>query len=255
MKVLCENNIRSLSFNNIIQNIQHKYSIGVINDVKNTAKSLNDFQPDLLVLRAENIDSVVKAYCHKNNTKLISVGEEEKGDITFNQATERPLPNLKIIDFKENVDKTDTSVFINHPEFTFLANFLAKNYNVKIYGNVKINHPQYLGEITDVDFYEILNRSKFSVVFSPVNIYDSVLLDTYPIAYHPNQIESCKTFNNLISLADCMDNILEDKSDIVTLKNQILRDNSTTFTISVLERLGFYEEAGEFRQDLEEIQK
>ncbi len=76
MKVLCENNIDFNVFRNLIDNIKTVSNIATIGDINNIAKALNEFKPDLVLLKAENITSIVQAYCDKNNIKLKILGKD-----------------------------------------------------------------------------------------------------------------------------------------------------------------------------------
>ena len=244
MKVLSEN-LNYNIFHDLTKNIGKIANISVLGREAQVAKALNEVVPDLVILSEEDISSTVKAYCTNNNVKLICFSSKEEGDnyadLTFNINQDAPRANLEVLNFKENTEKKDVSVFINHESQRFLADFLCKNYNVKIYGNVFISNPRYLGIPTELEKYEILNRSKFSICFNHRDVYDSILLDTHPVVYSDRDHASLPTFNNAVSLVEIMQDELDD-SNLYRLKSTLKSDNSLTFTIDVLQQLGFKEE-------------
>ena len=254
MRILCEN-IQHNTFTSLIDNLRSVGDIGVIKDSNNIATAMNEFKPHLLILKEENITGIVKAYSDKNKTKIISFGgSQDKGDINLRVDIDIPMANLDIIAFKEDVDKTDISVFANSDGEKFISEFLCKNYNVNAYGHAKINSPRYLGITNNVEKYEILNKSKLSIVFNLKDAFDSVLLDTYPIVYGPKELEF-KTFQNMTSLMDIIES-MDDETDlqgqIDILKSEIRSKNSITFTRDILSGLGFNEEATKMHNTLQE---
>lgn len=266
MKILSENGIDYNTHQSLAQCLSKIGMFAIIHDIANVAKALNDFKPDLLLLKSENINDIVRAYCDKNKVKIISFGDTGKtdsiGDLNISRSSDFLRANLDTLTYKEKVNKTDTSIFINNPEYQYLVEFLCRNYNVKAYGPVKINSPKYLGQVTDVERYEILNKSNQSIVFNLLDTYDSILLDVYPVVYSPVDNMDFKTFDNLISLMKCMDfisdkfyteKIIEDI--LVTLKYKVLQSNNLTFTIDTLMGLGFYEQANKLGDILEETKE
>lgn len=257
MKVLAESNLNYNIAHNLIPNLRKVGNVGVANDITNIAKALNDFQPNIVILKEENITNVVKVYCKKNNVKIISFGESENkdADITFLTSADIPRANLEVLEYKNHADKTDISVFVNHEGQKLFAEFLCKNYNVKVYGNIKINSPRYLGHISITEKYEILNKSKISIAFNGLDFYDSVLLDSYPIVFNTERSNMFSSFNNLISLSKCLDDVINNNItyDINSLKNNIKHDNSLIFTINILQQLGFKQQALKLNEILEEI--
>lgn len=263
MKVLCENNIDFNIFRNLMDNLKKIANIATIGDMNNIAKALNEFQPDLLLLKTESITGVVQAYVNKNNVKVIGFGDMKNADvvadIVFPKSLDILKPNIDVVRFKEDVDKHDISVFIHNPEQAFMADFLAKNYNVKIYGRFKINSPRYLGAYNDIEKYEIINKSKFLIDFGSYDLYDAILLDTYPIIFtNYNVAEQYKCFDNIVSLMECMEYI-EDQTNsseindkLNKLQNEFYKENSFTFTIDTLYQLGLEEQAKKLEDTLEE---
>jgi len=267
MKLLAENGLQhSPSCISIIQYSKKLGDAAVINDIGQIAKALNEFKPNILILREENITDVIRAYRDKYNLKIIAYGstypECPYADLTLQTNLDYPLTNLDVLTYREDVEKTDVSVFVNDPIFAFLAEFLAKNYNVKVYGSVKINSPKYLGHTTDVEKYEILNKSKQSIVFNLVDMHESITLGAYPIAYSTSKLDTIKTFDNMISLMSCMEFVSDELhnskliEDLLSdLQNKQLEHNSLTFVIDTLQTLGFKEEANKLLLTLEEIKK
>ena len=244
MKVLSEN-LNYNIFHDLAKNIGKVASISMLNNDAQVAKALNEVVPDLVILSEENISSTIKAYCNNNNVKLLCFSDKEEGDnygdLTLHINQDASRANLEVLNFKQDTKKKDISVFINHESQRFLADFLCKNYNVKIYGNVYISNHRYLGIATELEKYEILNRSKFSICFNYKDVYDSILLDTYPIIYSERSHASLPTFNNAVSLVEIMEDELDD-GNVYRLKSTLKSDNSLTFTIDVLQQLGFKEE-------------
>lgn len=257
MKVLCENNIDFNVFRNLIDNIKTVSNIATIGDINNIAKALNEFKPDLVLLKAENITSIVQAYCDKNNIKLISFGDNENKNahLSFTSDNDIFRANLDILKYKDNSDKTDISVFISDERQRLFVDFLCKNYNVKVYGNIKVNSPRYLGSISEIEKYEILNKSNVAIIFTIQDFYETVLFDTYPIVYNTDNSNQFSTFNSLVSLCEQLDKINVIKFDMEILKNNIRHDNSLTFTIDTLQQLGFMEEVLKLHTILEDINK
>ena len=163
MKVLSENLSYNI-FHDLIKNLGKITNIAMINDTAQVAKALNEIGPDLVILSEQNMSGIVKAYCDKNNVKVICFSSQNEkntnADLTFNVSDDVSRANLEVLNFKEDTEKKDISVFVNHEGQKFLVDFLCKNYNVKIYGKVYINSPRYLGIPTELEKYEILNRSK-----------------------------------------------------------------------------------------------
>jgi len=263
MKVLCENNIDFNLFRNLMDNLKKISNIATIGDISNIAKALNEFQPDLLLLKTESINGVVQAYANKNNVKVIGFADNENADVVADVVFPKSLdilkPNIDVIRFKEDMDKHDVSVFIHNPEQAFMADFLAKNYNVKVYGRCKINSPRYLGAYTDIEKYEIINKSKFIIDFGSYDLYDAILLDAYPIIYtNYNVVEEYKCFDNIVTLMECMeyiedeDNASEINNRLLKLQDEFYKENSFTFAIDTLYKLGLEEQAKKLENTLEE---
>ena len=259
MKVLYQDNLGNTS-QYFKKYLAYTGEAALLQNTSEIAKALNQFKPNLLILKSEIIDNTVKAYCKKNEAKIISYGKpNNNADINIvineylgaaNSYPDAPKPQLDILKFKDNCKKTDISVFIGRDKEIFLANFLDKNYNVKIYGNVKIQSPRYLGMITDQDKYEILNKSKIIIDLGAYHFHDAILLDTYPLIYTSMDVPHYfNKFDNLVSLTSQME-FLTDKenrsmldSNMIHLKNQCYKYNDLSFVISVLKSLNFKEES------------
>lgn len=254
MRILCEN-VPHSTFTSLIDKMKLIGDIAMIKDQNKIAVALNEFKPHILVLKEDSIDSVIKAYSDKNKVKIISFGSgQDKGDINLRLDVDIPMANLDVIKFKENVDKVNTSVFSNNDGEKFISEFLCKNYNVNVYGSVKVQSPRYLGFPTNVEKYEILNKSKFSIVFNLKDAFDSVLLDTYPIVYGPKEL-GFRTFQDMVSLMEVMDSVEEDgtlQHQINMLKSEVKTKNSTTFVRDILYQLGFHKEGEQINNTLKE---
>ena len=256
MKVLTQSNIPSN-----LPVYMHTYlgrvgQVGVIKDTNQLPKALNEYKPELLILESKYIDGIVKAYKDKNNVKVISFGKNAHADIVIDEGTQ--LAHLEALNFKNDTTKTDVSVFCNRPEHVFITQFLCNNYNVKAYGPVKIRSPRYLGHISDIDKYEILSKSKISITFDLSDACSSILLDTVPITHASVNNFDFKTFANLVSLME----ILEDTQKIDSMndhindmKSKIKSNNAFSFTINMLQQLGFTQQAEKLNIDLEEMFK
>ncbi|MHA2343903.1 MAG: hypothetical protein ACXADW_18725 [Candidatus Hodarchaeales archaeon] len=239
-------------------------------DMQEIAKALNEFQPDIVVLQSAAINTVVKAYCKKNNAKLICYGEPvEDADINIvasqylgapNSYPDSPRPKINSLTFKTDIDKTDISVFLNRQNESLIANYLAKNYNVKIYGNVKINSPKYLGIVSDQEKYDILNKSKIMIDLGSYDFHDAIFLGVYPIVYTDMELpEYFTTFNDLVSLTSQLDFAIEqdNKDQLDTnmkeLTEQCCQNNDVVFVINILNNLGFTTEANKLSNILNNI--
>jgi hypothetical protein len=210
MKVLLESVAAPYTARIFVNNLKRVADVAEMKDMSQIPKALNEFKPDLLILKKENITGVVKA--------------------SFEDII---VPIIDVVRFKDNSDKEDISVFATDPNQAFLVDFLSRNYNVKVYGQ-KINSPRYLGELSRVEKYEVINKSKLCVVFNPVDEYESVLLDTHAVAYG-------QEFNTIVSLIECIDNVSTSK--LADKKENYKTSNDITFSIDTLTKLGFNEEA------------
>lgn len=264
MKVLAQGNMpypTAIELNRAISKIG---PMAVISDMEQIAKALNDYNPDLLIIEDKYIDGVVQAYRNKNNMKVVCFAnvplEQSKADVIIPIYQDTPKPNLDILTFKENANKKDVSVFCDGPQGVFITQFLCQNYNVKAYGPIKINSPRYLGQLSNVEKYEILNKSKAAIVFNPDDTQTSILLDTYPISFSKDKLTTM-SFTNLISLTECMDNIPVDgisesmSSSMAEIKNNYKSNNNLAHAINIIKQLGFNQEAERLNQELQEIIK
>ena len=256
MKVLTQSNIPSN-----LPAYMHTYlgrvgQVGVIKDTNQLPKALNEYKPELLILESKYIDGIVKAYKDKNNVKVISFGENTHADMVIDEGMQ--LTHVEALNFKEEIEKTDISVFCNRPEHVFITQFLCNNYNVKAYGPIKIQNPRYLGHISDIDRYEILSKSKIAITFDLSDACSSVLLDAVPIAHASVNSFDFRTFTNLVSLMETLEDV--QKSDsmndyIGDVKSKIKSNNAFSFTINMLQQLGFTKQAEKLNIDLEEMFK
>ena len=235
--------------------------IAQVQDANEIPKALNEFKPDLMILQSNLIDNVVKAYCDQNKAKVIAYGKpSENADINIvineylthaNAYPDAPRPQLHTLTFlDESKEKKDISVFVGRENEALFANFLAKNYNVKIYGNVKIASPKYLGMISEEEKYEIINKSKIVIDLGAYHFHDATLLGAYSIIYTDMDLPHYfTTFDNLVSLSSQIEfatnienrSILD--SNMIHLKNQCYHNNDLSFVITTLNSIGFKDEA------------
>jgi len=262
MKVLMQGNMPYPSVNNLTKVISRLGPMAVIQDISQIAKALNDYKPDLLIIEEKYIDGVVQAYRHNNKLKIICFGaasiDQNKADIIIDTAMDIPKASIEVAEFREDANKLDVSVFCDNQEHAFLTQFLCNNYNVKAYGPVKIHSPRYLGQISDMDTFEILNKSKVSIVFNVVDAQNSILLDTYPVSYCKDKLIT-KTFTNLTSLIECMDSLFTEgvtdqmSNQLNQAKDYYKSDNNFTYVIKMLQQLGFNKEVSQLNEIFKEM--
>lgn len=257
-------------------------SFAAIRDMNQLAKALNQYKPNILVLEEKYVDGVVQAYRNQNNAKVICfqpyaqfINTDEvakkhnvsssrrfshhtKADIAIHIDADIPKPNLDTLNFKEEVEKTDISVFCDDEKDVFFTKFLCDNYRVKAYGAVKIDSPRYLGQISQIEKYEILNKSKASVTFSALDAQDSVLLGSCPVSYSKDDLFS-RSFNNIITLTDCLDNVNDENAfksmqeDMAKIMNAYKEDNNVSSAIEIFKQLGFNKQATQLDEIMKEM--
>ena len=232
MKVLLEISDAPYTAKIFINNLKEVANIAEIKDKSQIAKALNEFKPDLLILKKENINATVKFFCDDNNVKIIDLDSFEN----------KIVPIIGVTRFKEEVDKKDISILANNPNQKLFVDFLSKNYNVKVYGQ-KINSPRYLGQLTMIEKYEVINKSKVCIVFNEIDEYESVLLDTPTIMYN-------RDFDNIISLIECIDNM--SVTELLNKKEYYKENNDIALSINILSELDFKEEAKQLEIILKE---
>lgn len=232
MKVLLESSDAPFTAKVFINNLKEVANIAEINDQSQIAKALNEFKPDLLILKKDSINATVKFFCDNNNVKIIELESFE----------DKIVPIIGVVRFKEEVEKKDISILANNPNQKLFVDFLSKNYNVKVYGQ-KINSPRYLGQLTMIEKYEVINKSNLCIVFNEVDEYESILLDTPAIMYN-------RDFHNIVSLIECIDDI--SKIKLLDKKESYKDNNDITLSISILNKLEFKEEAKQLETTLKE---
>jgi hypothetical protein len=268
MKVIIEENL-GITIEYFLRYLPFISKIAKLQDSSQINKALNDFEPDLLILNTTTINSVIKAYADKHKCKIISYGQNDIANLCIVQDTtiandnifyDKKRPTLETISFKENVNKTDISIFLNDPHELSLAEFLCLNYNVKVYGNVPMRNPRYLGMVSLMDKYEIINKSKIIVDLGTYDFYNAILLDTYPIIYTNEQNDNMYTsFNNLTSLMSSLDYVLDEvnqstiQDKLIGLKKQCYVNNDLVFVIDCLKKLKYNNEVEKLNKILEDI--
>ena len=147
------------------------------------------------------------------------------------------------------IQKLDTSIFVSsNINNTCLVDFLCRNYNVKVYGDVKIKSPKYLGKVTVDEKIEILNQSKFVIDFGTYDYINGLLLEAYPILYTENETSSQYVkFDNMISLIDTLEYVYNNEDivqqNLLSLKNEFMLNSNYDLTIGLLNKLNFDKEA------------
>jgi len=264
MKVLCENNMNYGAATNLINCLNRVAHVAVLGDATNMAKALNEFKPDLLLIKSQNVDAVVNMYCKQNNAKVVAFGDSDVNpyaDMVFtnnvNLAKDQdkvfidvPLSDLNVLNRRDiSVEKLDTSIFVSsNINNTCLVDFLCRNYNVKVYGDVKIKSPKYLGKVTVDEKIEILNQSKFVIDFGTYDYINGLLLEAYPILYTENETSSQYVkFDNMISLIDTLEYVYNNEDivqqNLLSLKNEFMLNSNYDLTIGLLNKLNFDKEA------------
>lgn len=257
MKSLCQPNIPYQSALAFYKNLNFISEVGIINEITNLEKAMLGFKPNLMLLECQYITPEVKAFCAKNNTKLIAFGENENFVdmlITKNnsliETSEKifldvKFPSLEMLGYRDrSIQKTDISVFADVDMHKFIVEFLCKNYNVKVYGKLKINSPRYLGIPTEVEKYEIYNKSKFVIDLTGSSQVDTVLLDTHPIIASDIDFDDrILSFNDLVSLISIMDVTNDPPKELdvklQSLKNDMIQNSDIDFVDKFLSQLGF----------------
>ena len=268
MKVIIEENL-GITVEYFIRYLPFVSQIAQLQDVSKINKALNDFKPDLLILDGKNINPIIKAYKDKYNAKIISYGQNDIADLCIvknmtiansNIVYDTKKPTLETISFRENVKKTDISIFLNSPDEISLAQFLCLNYNVKVYGNVNIKNPKYLGMVSLMDKYEIINKSKIVIDLGTYDFYNAILLDTYPLIYTNDKNDNLYTsFHDLTSLMISLEYVLDKsnksklKENLEVLKKQCYKNNDLAFVIDCLQKLKYNDEVIQLNQILEDM--
>jgi len=265
MKVLCEIVEGYSNFKDIMDSIRYvSTSVSAMANPKDPIKPLIQTNPDLLIMSQGNFSPEVKAYCDKNKTKTIIFGDspEKYADIIIskdpidnveNNVVQKMLPNMfiKSMGSVQPHLQSEVSVLTNANTNDFYLEFLAKNYNVKIYGNKRINSYKYLGAITEGQRASILKSSRFVIDMGSFSYLDAIMIGAYPFIMTDMELPDTMTsFNNLNTLIECVDSInTVDYSEKLQIMQKELYDrNNITFTIAVLNKLNFIEEANKLQE-------
>ena len=267
MKVILEENL-GITVEYFLRYLPFVSKIARLQDVSQINKALNEFNPDLLILNSKNINSAIKAYKDKHNVKIISYGQSDTADLCIvkdmsivgdNVFYDKKKPILETKSFKENVEKTDVSVFIDNINESSLAHFLCMNYNVKLYGHANIKHPRYLGIPSLMDKYEIINKSKLVIDLGTYDFYNAILLDAYPLIYTGDKSNSYTSFDDMCSLMNSLEYALdisneqELQQNLLKLQQQCYTNNDLTFVIDCLSKLNYSEQIEKLNNILEDI--
>ena len=173
-KILINNKIDSRILRKTIPYMQRMFEIVTLNQDSDTEilKALNETKPNILFITKENWTNAVQAYRNINECKVVMFADEILMNVDFtvtnnidllgmpNVHLDLVLADLGIMSYLDrDVDKTDISMFVNENTDipSYIVDFLCKNYNVKVYGDNKINSPRYLGIPNYIEKIEILN--------------------------------------------------------------------------------------------------
>jgi hypothetical protein len=266
-KVLVNDKIDSRVLKKTFPYMQQLFEIVVLNkdDETDLLKALNQTKPSILFIKEENWSNAIKAYKNMNNCKVVMFADKILDNVDYtvtnnislagtpNVHLDLVLADLQVINFLDKtIEKTDVSIFINEDTDieTYMIDFLCKNYNVKIYGNKKINSPKYLGIPSDMEKIEILNQSKVVIDFGTYDYMNAILLGCYPMVYTNTEVPLDFTpFSNLVSLDEAMSYITDDsnaediKNKLASLYGHFLqRDNYLSGLTDIFNTLGYTKE-------------
>lgn len=260
--------------------LEHKIAVYDSNqESSNLIQMLHGIKPDILVLNeaSVNLDLEVTAYIDKKKPKVILYGskpEEAYGyDVFFldpnsktdvvgeNIFVEKKLPHINaLINGRYNKALASNIVtFVSENVNETLLNTLLKNYDVKVFGNKKIEHPKYLGNINPKQRADILSSTEIFVDLGTGDFFDAILCGCKTCVLSNEQSEEVKTFQDIISMTSCVNDLLNCKfnPDLEhaqkSLRIETLNKNSFTMSAHVLKQLGLDEEAEKLVLSLKEI--
>jgi len=266
-KVLINNKINSRILQKTIPYMQRMFEVVILNqDGENEIiKALNETKPDVLFITKDNWSNAVQAYRNINKCKVVMFADEIVNNVDFtitnnidllstpNTHMDLVLADLSVMNYLDrDVEKTDVSLFINDNTDipSYIVDFLCQNYNVKIYGNKKINSPRYLGIPNSIEKMEILNKSKVIIDLGTYDYMDAILLGCYPVVYTNTSIpEEFTSFDDLISISEAMDYVQEEsnqediKNKLSSLYGHFLQTNNyLSALINIFNNLGYAEQ-------------
>ena len=266
-KILINNKIDSRILKKTIPYMQRMFEIVVLNQDSDTEilKALNETSPTILFITKENWTSAVQAYRNINKCKVVMFADEILTNVDFtvtnnidllgtpNVHLDLVLADLGIMSYLDrDVEKTDISMFVNENTDipSYMVDFLCQNYNVKVYGDKKINSPRYLGIPDYIEKIEILNKSKVIIDFGTYDYMDAILLGCYPVVYTNTSVPAEFTsFDNMITLDEAMSYITDEenqeviKDKLSSLYGHFLQTNNYLIAlIEMLNNLGYVEQ-------------
>lgn len=266
-KILINNKIDSRVLRKTMPYMQKTFEIVMLSkdDETDILKALNETKPNIVFITKDNWSNTIKAYRDINNCKIVVFSDEILDNVDFtitnnidllgtpNVYLDLVLADLQIMQYRDkSIEKSDISLFINEDTdvSSYIVDFLCKNYNVKIYGNKKINSPKYLGIPTNIEKIEILNRSKFIIDLGTYDYMDAILLGCYPLVYtNINVPIDFIPFDNLVSLDEAMIYITDESnrdsinSKLGNLYGHFLQtDNYLSSLTNILNSLGYAEQ-------------
>lgn len=259
MKILCENINNYNYFSYLVNTLGMipNTSIAVLSDIKQLVPALNEVQPNLIILNAVSVTPEVKAFIKKNKAKLIAFGDNiidcdffithNRSLVANNILHDKVLANFNILQNTQidNRIKGNLAILTGPNTNESLVNIIAHNYNVKIYGNKRINSPRFLGKINPEQRNSILKSTKYIIDFGTYDYCDSVLLGGYPILYSGDETPPyiCR-FWDMVSLIQVLDYLLDpNNTNEIEAKrqefyHQVINNTSIDLTIQILESIG-----------------
>lgn len=266
MKVLCENINDYLFYSYIVNTISilPGTSMAVLHDKNQLMQALNELNPKLILLNHSSVTPEVKAYKYKNKAKLIVFGDhiDPEYDLIIsrnmynanNILTDKVLANFNIIKntYYDSRLSSLISIMTGSNTKENLIEIVAKNYNVKIFGNKRINSPRFLGKINPEQRNIILKSSKYILDFGTYDYFDSVLLGGLPIIYtNSDTPDYVYKFWDMVSLIQVIDYLLDPVNELEIenkrkeFYNNVIENTSLDLTCKILKQLDFTKQSDE----------
>lgn len=275
MKVLCENVNDYLFFSYIVNTISilPEVSIAMLHDKNQLMQALNHVNPKLILLNHSSVTAEVKAYKYKYKAKLIVFGDHIDPEYDFiitknmfnqkdNIVTDKVLANFNIIKNTYYDEKLSSLLTIMTGPNTKenLIDIVAKNYNVKIFGNKRINSPRFLGKINPEQRNTILKSSKYLLDFGTYDYLDSSLLGGLPIIYTNSETpDYVYKFWDMVSLIQVLDYLLDPINELEIenkrkeFYNNVIENTSLDLTCKILKELDFVKQSNDLLNIKKEI--
>ena len=273
MKILSENINGSPYYSYIVNTATLLGSqIAILQDNNVFVKALNEFKPDIVIVTDNLLLPELQSYKDKNKAKVIlfsNTDHQKKYDILITQNRNltgdkilynRVLPNFNIINssYVDNKLKSKASIMIGQETNEFLVSLLTQNYNIKVFGNKKINSPRYLGKINPEQRNNILKSSEYVVDFGTYDYLDALLLGAYPIVYTQGDVPNgMLRFWDMASLVQVMDYIMDENNRDTIESNRLMlyQDIINNTSLDMVKNLFSKMRMKKVAKQLEEIKK